>query len=145
MPPNPTEVLGSRRMHQFLASHLVGGQSAVAVDMVILAASPVLDAADGLVVAGEVDGAILVLDTRRTRTDRALAAKAALQRVDAKILGVALSSVAWRHTLGAYLHAAPQALGGRPSISAPGAICENQTPSHAHTEAAVGMDGRLRE
>jgi succinoglycan biosynthesis transport protein ExoP len=141
-PPNPTEVLGSRRMHQFLTSLLAGGQSAVAIDMVILAASPVLDTADGLVVAGEVDGVILVLDTRRARTNRALAAKAALQRINAKILGVVLSSVTRQHSTGAYLHATPKALVGAQSISALGAIRESQTPSQPNTEVTAGIDGR---
>ncbi len=141
-PPNPTEVLGSRQMHQFLASLLPGGQSAVAVDMVILAAAPVLDVADGLVVAGEVDGAILVVDTTRARTNRALAAKAALQRINAKILGVVLSSVTRQHTIDASLHAAAQALVDMPSISARGAMRESQAPSQAPTELTASMDGR---
>lgn len=141
-PPNPTEVLGSRQMHQFLASLLPGGQSAVAVDMVILAAAPVLDVADGLVVAGEVDGAILVVDTTRARTNRALAAKAALQRINAKILGVVLSSVTRQHTMDASLHAAAHALGDMRSISARGDMRESQAPSQAPTELTASMDGR---
>jgi capsular exopolysaccharide synthesis family protein len=144
-PPNPTEVLGSRRMHQFLASLLPSGQSAAAVDMVILAASPVLEMADGLVVVGEADGAILVLDTRRTRASQALAAKAALQRINATILGVVLSSVTRRRSMGAYLHAAPQARAGMQSLDALDATGAGQTPSLPLAELTAGMDGRIED
>ena len=85
LPPNPAELLASRRMQQLIAD------LAAAADVVIFDTPPALVAADALILAGRADGAILVTDQGRTRRVLARLALARLTAVRARILGAVLN------------------------------------------------------
>lgn len=86
-PPNPTEVLGSRRMKELLED-LTGR-----VDIVLIDSPPVLPVADAAVLAQGVDGVILVVEAGKTRRQTAQQAVKSLEQVDANVVGVVLNAV----------------------------------------------------
>jgi len=61
-------------------------------DLVMLDSPPAGTLADASVLAGCVDAVILVVDAKRTHRDDAVRAKAQLERVRAKLLGIVLSN-----------------------------------------------------
>jgi succinoglycan biosynthesis transport protein ExoP len=82
--PDHTELLGSRRTASMIDS------LASQADVLLLDTPPVLPVADTLVIARMVAGAVLVLD-RDTPVNEAKAAKDALVRNHARVLGVVLN------------------------------------------------------
>ncbi len=86
-PPNPAELLGSRKMRAFLSGDTDGA------DYVILDAPPVLPVTDAAVLAPAVDGVVLVVNLRRTHRDAARRAKQQLEAVGARVLGVVVNAV----------------------------------------------------
>ena len=88
LPPNPTELLGSRRMHELMK--LLCEQA----DFVILDSPPVMAVADASVLASYVDGTLLVVDAGRTRRGQAQRCREALHAVGANVLGVVLNRYA---------------------------------------------------
>ena len=88
IPPNPSEMLSSKRMKQFIAE--VKNE----YDYVIFDTPPVNAVTDPQIMAGLVDG--VVLTVRSGKTDRAEARYSVdlLKKVEAKILGVVLNDVA---------------------------------------------------
>ncbi|MBW7884355.1 MAG: polysaccharide biosynthesis tyrosine autokinase [Caldilineaceae bacterium] len=87
LPPNPSELLSSQRMQELLA-RLKG-----LCDLVVLDSPPVTLVSDTAVLAGSVDGVLLVFRAVETRRDAARNAVRALQQVHAHLLGVALNFV----------------------------------------------------
>lgn len=87
LPPNPSEILGSQRMGDFL-SHLQEQ-----ADVILLDSPPLLTMADASVLAARVDGVVLVADSGKTRREALKKAAEMLRRVGARILGVALNRV----------------------------------------------------
>jgi len=87
LPPNPSELLGSQRMAQLI------GQLQAFADVVLFDAPPVLACADAMVLASQVDGAVLVIDSRSTRREAVVRAVEMLRNVGARVLGVALNKV----------------------------------------------------
>jgi len=92
-PPNPTELLASERMYQFLYSVLSNGQNHGLVDIVIIDTPPAGAFADAIVLAGRADGTILVSNAGRSREGQLLRVQDALKRVNAHIVGVVLNRV----------------------------------------------------
>lgn len=87
LPPNPTDLLGSRRMGELLAECL---QQA---DVVILDSPPILAAADTPVLAAQVDGALVVLEAGGTDRRMVRDAYEQMQRAGARILGSVMNKV----------------------------------------------------
>jgi capsular exopolysaccharide synthesis family protein len=85
IPPNPSELLGSRNMEALLASLRMG------FDIVIVDTPPLLPVTDGAVVATLVDGTVLVFRCGRTTAAQTRAAAEALAAVDARVLGCVLN------------------------------------------------------
>lgn len=85
VPPNPSELLGSPRMAEFLE-----GVTAK-YDVVIVDTPPLLPVTDGAVVATLVDGVIVVVRAGHTHRRNVAAGIAALRAVDARILGCVLT------------------------------------------------------
>lgn len=85
IPPNPSELLGSKPMHERIQ------ELRATADVVILDTPAVLPIADTPVLAAFSDGVVLVVDSRRTRTDTVRQAKSNLDQVGAKFLGVVLN------------------------------------------------------
>jgi non-specific protein-tyrosine kinase len=94
--PNPADLLGSKRMASLIAA--LKAQA----DYVIFDAPPVLAAADTPLLATKLDATLLVLQAGSTRRDHAQRAKEALQRVNARIIGVALTNAPRDSSLSTY-------------------------------------------
>jgi non-specific protein-tyrosine kinase len=90
LPPNPSELLGSRRMAQLTK------ELEAFADIVLFDVPPVLACADALVLASQVDGTILVIESRSTRRRAAMQALEMLRNVGAEVLGVVLNRVQGR-------------------------------------------------
>lgn len=86
-PPNPSELLASQQMRHLLA------ELRERFDIVVVDAAPLLPVSDGAIVASVTDGALLVARHGTTTRDQAQHAAEALDRVDARLLGVVLNFV----------------------------------------------------
>lgn len=87
MPPNPAELLGSRRMRETLET-LRGDY-----DYVVIDTPPVLPVTDTILLAALSDGVILVVRGQETPIDVAVKSRDRLTYARAKILGVVLNDV----------------------------------------------------
>lgn len=91
IPPNPAELLSSKRMKAFideLREHF---------EMVIIDSPPVVSVADATIIATRVDGTILVSRSAFAPRHLCLQAKHALESVNGKLVGCVLNSVQTRH------------------------------------------------
>ncbi|BCJ56664.1 polysaccharide biosynthesis tyrosine autokinase [Micromonospora endophytica] len=84
-PPNPSELLGSKAMADLL---LALRESA---DIVIIDTAPLLAVTDGVVVAVQADGALLISQHGRTARTQVAAAARALNAVSVRLLGCVLN------------------------------------------------------
>ena len=89
-PPNPTELLGSRRLEAVLQT------LKDSADIVILDSPPALAVADASILAARVDGTLLVVDAGRTRADSLQRAKESLSRAKTNLLGAVLNKLTQR-------------------------------------------------
>ena len=87
LPPNPSELLGSRHMAELL-DELRGS-----FDMVVVDCPPLLPVTDAAVVAARADGALLLARARKTTGAQVTQAAKALRAVDARLLGCVLNMV----------------------------------------------------
>lgn len=87
IPPNPSEILASKRMTTVLE------QLSDKYDMILIDSPPTLAVTDSQVIATRCDGVILVIDQGQVKREVALKAKANLEHVKARILGVVLNNV----------------------------------------------------
>jgi len=87
IPPNPSELLGSGRMEAVIKE--LRDQA----DMVIFNSPPVIGFTETVALANQVDGVVLFLNAGMITRDIAKQAKALLEKVKAKILGVVLNDV----------------------------------------------------
>lgn len=85
LPPNPAELIGSERFATLLKD------LQQRADIVLLDSPPILAVTDAAILARQVDGVVLVIEAGATRRQLAVNAKDALEKVGAKILGVALN------------------------------------------------------
>lgn len=86
IPPNPSELLGSKGMIALLE------QAKEDYDMIILDTPPVLAVTDAQVLANITDGVVLVVSSGKTETEAAKKTKELLESAQAKILGVVLNN-----------------------------------------------------
>ncbi|MBN1977162.1 MAG: polysaccharide biosynthesis tyrosine autokinase [Anaerolineae bacterium] len=84
-PPNPSELLGSRRLRELL------GLLTQHVDVVVIDSPPVLPVTDAAVLAQSVDGVLLVIDAGETRRGIAQHAVESLRQVGANVIGAVLN------------------------------------------------------
>jgi capsular exopolysaccharide synthesis family protein len=96
LPPNPSELLGSRRMEEIIAALLKRA------DVVLFDAPPVVAVTDAAVLATKVDGVLLVINAGGTKRDYARTAKARLEKVNANLLGAVLNNVKFDVSLHRY-------------------------------------------
>lgn len=87
LPPNPTDLLGSRRMEEIIAA--LRSQA----DVLIFDAPPVLAVTDAAVLGMKVDGVLLVVAAGRTRREHARQARELLERARVRVVGVVLTDV----------------------------------------------------
>jgi capsular exopolysaccharide synthesis family protein len=91
LPPNPAELMGSRRMDEIIA------YLAEEADQVFFDTPPVVAVTDAAVLATKVDGVLLVISAGKTRREYARLAVQRLQQINARLVGTVLTNV----TLGA--------------------------------------------
>ncbi|KKK38712.1 capsular biosynthesis protein [Mesobacillus campisalis] len=85
IPPNPAELLGSKKMKQLLQ------QVKEEFDVVIFDTPPALAVTDGQILANSCDGIVLVLYSGKTEVDQVTKAKNLLAAANGRILGVVLN------------------------------------------------------
>ena len=89
-PPNPTELLGSTRMRELLAT------LTDLADIVVFDSPPAVILADAAVLSTAVDGVLLVVQAGRTRRGMAEKGVETLRAVHARLLGVLMNRVPTR-------------------------------------------------
>ncbi len=87
IPPNPAELLASRRMRE-LMKELARNYDAAVVD-----SPPIMAVSDSSILASYLDGVIFVLGSGTVSRDAARTAKEQLNKVSANVLGVVLNKV----------------------------------------------------
>jgi succinoglycan biosynthesis transport protein ExoP len=90
LPPNPSELLGSQKMKVLIES--LKGKA----DVVLFDSPPTLVVTDAAVLAGQVDGVLLVTEAGNTRREMAQRAKEDLLKVGANVLGAVLNKLSPR-------------------------------------------------
>lgn len=85
VPPNPSELLGSSKMEELIH------QLESSFDAVIIDAPPLLPVTDAAVLAQKVGGVVLVVGSQKVRTTDLEKSLAALEMVEADLLGVVLN------------------------------------------------------
>ncbi|MCU1693581.1 MAG: putative tyrosine-protein kinase [Frankiales bacterium] len=90
IPPNPSELLGSKHMAEVMRS--LEGQA----DLVVVDAPPLLPVTDAAVLATETSGVVLLVRCQRTRREQAARALEALEAVGATVYGAVLNMVPTR-------------------------------------------------
>src|SRR5207237_6900305 len=85
-PPNPTTLLRSERLGDFLQS------LRLRYDRIIIDTPPVSVGADASVVSSRVDGTLYVIDARNTTRSNGVAGLNQLRKVRARVLGVVLNN-----------------------------------------------------
>jgi capsular exopolysaccharide synthesis family protein len=86
LPPNPSELLGSRPMGELVA------ELRRRADVILIDSAPLLPVADPVVVSQFADGVLLVARAGSTTRDHVRAARAACEKGGAKVLGVVLNA-----------------------------------------------------
>ena len=89
-PPNPSELLGSHRMAELIKElHNYA-------DMLVFDSPPTLAVTDAAVLARQLDGVLLVVESAQTREVAAKRAAQGLLKVKANVLGVAVNRIPYR-------------------------------------------------
>lgn len=96
LPPNPSELLGSRRMEEIIAALLERA------DIVLFDAPPIIAVTDAAVLSSKVDGVLLVVNAGKTKREHAQKAKALLEKVNARLVGAVLNNVPFDVSLHRY-------------------------------------------
>lgn len=89
-PPNPSELLGSHRMSELIEELMRYG------DMLVFDSPPTLAVTDAAVLARQMDGVLLVIESAKTREVAARRAAQGLLKVNANVLGVAVNRISYR-------------------------------------------------
>ncbi|WP_174614773.1 CpsD/CapB family tyrosine-protein kinase [Virgibacillus ihumii] len=87
IPPNPSELLGSKKMEQFI------NEVSTAYDIILFDTPPVLAVADAQILANLSDGSLLVVRSKQTEYETAQKAVEVLDSAQAKLLGSILNDV----------------------------------------------------
>jgi len=87
LPPNPAELVGSRRMRELLEA------ASSTFDLIVCDSPPVIAVADGVALAAQCDGVILVIRVGTVGHEVLRRVAEQIEAVKGKILGVLLNSV----------------------------------------------------
>ncbi len=91
VPPNPAELIGSDRMADLCT------ELAKNFEHIIIDSPPVLAVTDATIMAGLVDGVVLIAESGRTHRAGLMRTRAILDNAGARILGVVLNKLDLRH------------------------------------------------
>ncbi|WNF22670.1 CpsD/CapB family tyrosine-protein kinase [Mesobacillus jeotgali] len=86
IPPNPSELLGSRAMKAFLDN------AQKDYDFILFDTPPVLAVTDAQILANQCEGTILVVGSETTEIEQAMKSKELLTSAKAKLMGVVLNN-----------------------------------------------------
>ena len=99
LPPNPSELLGSQKMDDFI------NQLKTRFDIILFDSPPIIAVTDAAVLSNKVHGAVLVISAGSTNRDAMVRAKSLLENVHARIIGAVLNNVNVESTYGSsYYH-----------------------------------------
>lgn len=98
IPPNPSELLGSRVMKKLIE------EASAYYDIIIFDAPPVLAVTDAQILADIVNGVLLVIKSGETEYETALKAKEALEPARGRLLGAILNNQAKDQKNGYYYY-----------------------------------------
>jgi capsular exopolysaccharide synthesis family protein len=87
LPPNPSELLDSVHMRG------IWEQLSPGYDQILVDSPPLLAVTDGALLAGQVDGVVLVVEAGETRADAAQEAKHVLVSAGGRVIGAVLNQV----------------------------------------------------
>jgi capsular exopolysaccharide synthesis family protein len=96
LPPNPADLLGSRRMEAVVAN--LKGRA----DVVLFDAPPIIAVTDAALLGSLLDGVLLVVTAGRTRREHAQQAAQLLKKLNVRIVGTVLTNAARDRSLSAY-------------------------------------------
>lgn len=111
-PPNPSELLNSRTFRNLV------DKLTEQADMVIFDSPPVLVAADASILASQMDGTVLVVETGETKKAAARQTARLLQQARANVLGIAFNKMRARD--GSYYYYYQYQYGTPPSLNGTG-------------------------
>jgi len=89
-PPNPSELLGSHRMGEMIQ------ELRQYADVLVFDSPPTLAVTDAAVLARQMDGVLLVVESAKTREVAAKRAAQGLLKVNANVLGIAVNRISYR-------------------------------------------------
>ncbi len=98
LPPNPSELIGSRRMNELVA------QAKSMADFVLIDTPPVLAVSDAAVLAPRTDGVFLVCGMGMAKRDDARKTRDLLQQVNSNVVGVVLNYMDEARSYGYYYY-----------------------------------------
>jgi capsular exopolysaccharide synthesis family protein len=98
IPPNPAELLGSRALKDVVQ------QLTDRADIVIFDSPPVLVAADAQILASQMDGVVIVVETAETRKGAAKQTLKLLRQARANVLGIAYNMMMMTNDGSGYYH-----------------------------------------
>jgi capsular exopolysaccharide synthesis family protein len=132
VPPNPSELLGSRTM-----SELVRALSDVS--LVILDAPPLLSVTDASVMSRIADGVVITVGAKQVTSDQLAKANQAIDRVKGRVLGAVLNKVPpngidavdYGYYRGEYYYTGPEVV---PDADAPAASTDTPAPAPARSD-----------
>ncbi|CAM4494886.1 capsular exopolysaccharide synthesis family protein [Paenibacillus endophyticus] len=91
-PPNPSELLSSEQMAALLKT------AREKFDVIIIDTPPIMSVTDAQIVATQSDGVVLVIDSGKVKKEIALKAKASIEHVKARLIGVVLNKINRNHS-----------------------------------------------
>lgn len=98
IPPNPAEMLDSKLMSDILSA--LRDES----DMVVIDSPPALAVADASIIGSRCSGAILVIETGKTRTEVVQRAVETLSQTNVKLVGAVLNKLSHKRASGYYYY-----------------------------------------
>jgi protein-tyrosine kinase len=96
LPPNPADLLSSRRMESLISS------LKSRAELVLFDAPPVVVVTDAALLASKLDGVLLVVSTGRTKREHAQRAKELLDKIHVRLVGAVLMNAQVDTSVSAY-------------------------------------------
>jgi len=96
LPPNPADLLSSRRMESLISS------LKSRADIVLFDAPPIVAVTDAALLASKLDGVLLVVSAGQTKREHAQRAKELLERINVRLVGAVLTNAVVDTSLSLY-------------------------------------------
>jgi len=96
LPPNPADLLSSRRMESLISS------LKSRADIVLFDAPPIVAVTDAALLASKLDGVLLVVSAGQTKREHAQRAKELLEKINVRLVGAVLTNAVVDTSLSPY-------------------------------------------